>query len=52
MELTDDEKELLIFMFRQYDLLLDVDRDGLFLTNGYFNRNNLFELANKLGIEY
>lgn len=52
MEFTENEKEFLALMFKQYNLLLDVDCDGLFLTNGYFNNNDLFELAEKLGIKY
>lgn len=52
IELTDEEKEILRVMFRNMNEVIDLC-DGYIDIHGksYFYRNDLFDLAEKLGVE-
>ena len=50
-ELTDSEKRILTIMFRNFKNLLD-NADYLYMRGGdCFDANDLFDLAEKLGVE-
>lgn len=51
MEFTETEQKILELMFSNMDNILDM-LDTYSLDNDSFSRNDLFNLAEKLGINY
>lgn len=53
IEFTEAEKELLTLLFKIGDLIIET-QDGYFdlRCKPYFDRNDFFSLAEKLGIDY
>ena len=52
--LVDKERAVLIKMFEMADNILETCEDGVIELKdyGYFDRNDLYDLACKLGIDY
>jgi len=51
IELTDEEKEILEVMFRNMKEFIDLCDGCLDIHGEIFRRNDLFYLAEKLGVE-
>lgn len=51
IKLTDEEKEILRVMFRNMNEIIDLGDGYLDIHGESFDRNDLFDLAEKLGVE-
>lgn len=52
MELTETDRKVLEYMFRSFSGILEFDGGGIRVDYEWFSTNDLFKLAEKLGIDY